>query len=1035
MKQWPRWDSAIHYRPRNNSSSSSSHEARGNVNIATAFYPPVTYARTQDALNGFQPANMNKGKIMRKLLRQPTATTNETLGTSSPFGDSPSPQPQLRPSASQNTVYSARSPIVCLDQSPDGRRAVIAGAKVFRTLVIDGSTITDDFDLRSIICSYASTHDTSAATADQLNIRAVKWSHSELDTTIVTACGNGRITLYDLNRVGEGLEVARIQEHARQVHKLAINPFKCNWMLSASQDGTVKSFDIRAPFQGRNGPTFTALQTFKCNADVVRDVKWSPTDGFEFACSTDTGAVLKWDIRKPATPILKIAAHQNACFSISWHPDGEYLVSGGVDQQCKVWDVSKKAESRQKPKYSFPTPAPVSSVSWRPACWSATAQGKRAAQVTVAYDDSNVTRNQTSAVHLWDLARPSMPFKEIEQWNSSPTGLSWNSRDLLWSVDRDGHFTQTDVAFVPKLIDRRSLSNFAFSPNGDVLMLLEERQTPRRARPSISSPEVSLSYQHKSSGPNFSVSRSDSEEDVVGSFLGPRQRKHQRRRHSGRSTQPLSTTPPSVTSMAENKIMSLDDAVQVTGTYKPQQIMAIGHAPSTAKRATYQYFSSRYLERMAKDKLYWYGRRPTSIQLAATMESFARGAENVGHYRLAQTWRLLAYTMQLLLIRRAEYHRQSRLTLQNEPPKKDAPREEIKEQQSQKGEDTPRMLPQPNTSANSPLQAATMFVSPDETESTSNVATPLIRPRRDIIAQETREAMHTSLLVEDDVLELPEAAHITSSSPIPVPGSSPLSDNTGSNVEGYDFYGMESLSPEIDYVAPSRKQPFRLDYADHNQPIHRIQPQRHNSGESFQMFSTSAESSRYMSYSESDRHSVRQEDSRSLRERVSNWENNSHSYEEHRASFDSDTRGQSATSDEHSVTRNSTEENEGMKIELPHNPASPPIFRIQEASLPTALEMTVKKPVEEEQIRQSSNEKISDDPNIIESDFLPWPNDPQFVISPMDPIVLVRRSIAFEAQTGALHASSMMLLLRPFLPLKPSTTSKQVPSSVNTTSV
>ena len=968
------------------------------------------HAPTQDALNGVRSADMNKGKIMRKLLGQQTATTSESQDANSSFGDSP--QLQLRPSASQNTVYSSRASITCLDQSPDGQRAVIAGAKVFKTLRIEGSTITDDFDLRSIISSYASTHDASAATADQLNIRAIKWSHSELDTTIITACGNGRITLYDLNRMGEGLEVARIQEHARQVHKLAINPFKCNWMLSASQDGTVKLFDIKNPSQGRNGLTFKSSQTFKCNADAVRDVKWSPTDGFEFACSTDAGSILKWDIRKPHNPILKITAHHSACFSISWHLDGEYLISGGMDQQCKVWDVSKKAESRQKPKYTFTTPAPISTVSWRPACWSATAQAKRAAQVMVAYDNSNATRNQTAAVHIWDLARPTMPFKEIEQWNSSPTGLLWNTRDLLWSVDKDGHFTQTDVAFVPQLVDHRSLSNFVFSPNGDILMVLEQRQSPRRPRPSISSPEVSPSYQLN--GPLLSVSRSDSEEDVVGSFLAPRQRKSHWRRHSRRSTQGLSTTPPTVTGMAEQLVLSLDEAVKVTGTYKPQQVMAIGHAPSTAKRATYQYLTSRYLECMAREKSDAAGLMLANEQLASTMESFANAAENIGHYRLAQTWRLLSYTMNLLLTRRAEHHRQSRIVLQQGPPKETPAKEDSKELRYQRGEETPRKLTRANTPSDSPRYSIARVISED-IESTSNVTTPLVRPIRDSIAQETREDMHKPLLAED-ILELPEAAHSASPDPMPVPGSSQLSNGPAPSVEGYDFYGMEAFSPALDFVAPPRKQPLRLDYADHSEPIHRIQPQRHDSGESFQMFSTSAESSKFMSSGESDILSVQRDDSRALRDRVSSWENSFHSQEEHRASIDSDAFVPSETSDENMPT--SLNEKQGVRIGSPQRPEPPPIFRIQEASITSAIDTDCAKKlvIEEEEISPSSNDKVSDDPNIIGSDFLPWPNDPAFTIKPIDPVILVQRSIDFESQTGALNASSMVLLFRSLLP-------------------
>jgi WD40 repeat protein len=962
--------------------------------------------RHNAAVNGKQPASMNKGKIMRKFLGQTSTTANETESVESSVASS-----QLRPSASQNTVHSARAPITCLDRSPDGNRAVIAGSKIFKTLQIDGSIITEDVDLRSIIASSPSCQDISGSAADQLNIRAVKWLHGNLDSMIVTACGNGRIVLYDLNRAGEGLAVARIQGHARQVHELAVNPFRCDWLLSASQDGTVKSFDLRVPSPNRNDLAFRARHSFKCNADAVRDVKWSPIDGMEFACSTDAGVVLKWDIRKPSAPVLKITAHQSACFSIAWHPDGDHLVSGGLDQRCYVWDVSKKAERGQKARYSFSTPAPISAVSWRPAYWSATACGKRAAQVTVSYDESNVTRSPTSSVHLWDLARPAMPFKEIEQWDSAPTALLWNTRDLLWSVDRDGRFTQTDVAFVPQLIDRRSLSNFGFSANGDVLMLLEERATPRRPRPSLSSPEIYPGYQHNSPRNLFSISQSDSEEDVVGSFLGPRQGKR-RHHHDSRSPQQLSTTPPNTNGMAEIKVMSLDEAVKVTGPYKPQQIMAIGHAPSTAKRSVYKYFTNKYLERMAKEATSEVD--PSNKLMASITEYFARTAEYIGHYRLAQTWRLLGYTMGLLLTRRAEHHRQFRLTVKQAPSVKDM----LKEPESPRdlGEETPRKFNRANSPFDSPLHASPRTLIREDVESTSNMATPLVRPIRDNIIQETMEAMQTPL-VENDDFQLPDAAHSPSPSPVPIPGSSLSSSNhTESSAEGYDFYGLESYTP-IDLIAPTRKiplrVPLRLDYPDHDETVRRMQAQRHDSGESFQMFSTSGDSpvDQFVGSSTSD-----QDPGPSLRERVSSWESNFTPDQTHRAGLESYVPGLSDTSEEQDASA-SNEVAQDIPNGFAHNPVLPPVFRIQEASvsLGTGDDGPAKK-LSKEPVTPSSNEQTSDNPNIIESDFLPWPNDPEFTIPPIDPAVLVQRCIDFEAQTGALNASAMVLLLRPFLP-------------------
>lgn len=83
----------------------------------------------------------------------------------------------------------------------------------------------------------------------------------------------------------------------------------------------------------------------------MRQVKWSPKLGHEMACCTEGGVVLKWDIRRPTRPLLRINAHEKACSSISWHPDGTHLISAGRDSKLYVWDLGNTfADKRQKPK-------------------------------------------------------------------------------------------------------------------------------------------------------------------------------------------------------------------------------------------------------------------------------------------------------------------------------------------------------------------------------------------------------------------------------------------------------------------------------------------------------------------------------------------------------------------------------------------------------------------------------------------------------------------------------------------------------------
>lgn len=317
------------------------------------------------------------------------------------------------------------------------------------------------------------------------------------------------------------------------------------------------------------------------------------------------------------------------------------------------------------------------------------------------------------------------------------------------------------------------------------------------------------------------------------------------------------------------------------------------------------------------------------------------------------------------------------------------------------------------------MNPAAKFMAHDEIESTSNVATPLVRPVRDTVAEDAKEAMNTPL-VENDVLLLsePAATSITDVDPAHIPGSSPASNYTSSSLEGYDFYGMESFTPAMDFTAPPKKAPLRLDYSENREVSTRMQPKRHDSGESFAMFSTSGDSqSRFMSSSAGSDPEKGQPSS--LRERVSDWENsmsnrsNQRPTLDHRTSMDSNAQTVSTDSSDGTSYLNSFQEHRTLQNGGQPKPR-PPTFRIQEASFRAATDV-VPTGASEDEISPWSVE-TSKDPGIIESDFLPWSTDPDFVITPIDPKILVQRSITFEAQTGALNASAMVLLLRPYLP-------------------
>ncbi|KAG7416250.1 putative WD repeat-containing protein [Fusarium oxysporum f. sp. rapae] len=979
-------------------------------------------------------------RIMRKLLGK--AATETPAGDSANLSITSAPASTIsasfRPPKSQDAVYRAGVPILALDVSPDRRAAVLAGGHILKTVVLDDPhnfnfNFREGVDLRAAITAQPAGLKGNQA-ADQLSIRDVKWHGG---STIFTACANGKIFAYDVARIGSGtaepLEYMQMQEDSRQVNTLDVNPHLKSWLLSGSQDGMARVFDTAAPLQGRSGG-ITFRQRFaplKC-IDSVRQVKWSPKVGHEMACCTEGGVVLKWDVRQPARPLLRINAHEKACASIAWHPDGNHLISAGRDTKLHVWDLSSSADKRQKPKWSVTTPAPIWTIAWRPGLWSATAQNKRVAQIAVSYDDSSSRRYGTSAVHIWDLARPTMAYKEIERFDASPAALLWQDQDMLWTVGQDGLFAQNDVAYAPKVIDRQSTSSMAFSPKGDVMMFLDERShQSSRPRPPVTHHAEIVPRGPYGSSPNapmLSISRSDSEEDVVGSFLGPRRRMS--RRKAGRSTN-LSTTPPSGSGLDDNKpFLALDQAINITGVFKTQQTMAFGRLPAVKTTQIYQYLSGLYLETLHQELPYVKDGKPLNERVGVILEHYARAAESVSYFRLAQTWRVLAYMVGLLLDRRAQYHLDIRLgrfqRVKIEERKGSGMLKPVDFYTASRtpGDETPRRPSGKSGLGSRSLSTRSLLAM--GFESTSNVPTPLARPA-DAPDNSKEHAQQVgkklAAVTEPDELSLG-------------PG---INDST----EGYDFYDAEVLLKALDVPPPKKKEPLSLDSTIPE--VQRVT--RHDSDESFaQMFSTSDATKKPSASTPRGTGPWRS----SLARHASDMEkDNEYPSRIRGEEVHVDTPTDSPQPRPHSkkpptdspedvflisqTTMGTDDSFPSQTSEPLQSEPSPP--KIVAESLPAkedSPQPTALVPASHPN-RSSSPAKdlfpAQKDlrPHIVETDFLPWEDDPLYpfpttvsgdspIVSPLDPYTSITEALHYESRTSAVNASAIVLLLKPLVP-------------------
>ncbi|KAI9830290.1 MAG: SEA (Seh1-associated) complex subunit [Phylliscum demangeonii] len=437
--------------------------------------------------------------------------------------------------------------------------------------------------------NYAATHGSGLVTSsgrlkDDLSATDVKWSHGGFSTTIATAAPNGRVMLFDLNRVG--FELAKLHDHNRQVHKLAFNPHQGSYLLSGSQDATLRLWDLRTIPAGRGVMTFRSSRRYQTNADGIRDVKWSPTDGTEFACGTDSGWIQKWDFRKENAPLLKIPAHRKVCHAIDWHPDGKHVVSAGGDKMMHVWDFSS-SDRRQNASWSIRGPQVVHVVRWRPVEWKTNLRGIGAwetTQLVASYDQTE------PRVHIWDFCRPYTPFKEINQYHSTIADVLWQSGDLLWTVGADGIFTQTDIQFVPKLDDQQHVQPFDVSLHGDITFAAEKRPGSHHDPDADSTAHLRNQQGKTRSGEKFSESRS-TDDEVASGFLAASFARQRGRTWNIKSSKSAGNTPPSEGNALARK---LDEMMSETPELTSQQVVYSGLLPTEFGTRAYAQMAAGY---------------------------------------------------------------------------------------------------------------------------------------------------------------------------------------------------------------------------------------------------------------------------------------------------------------------------------------------------------------------------------------------------------------------------------------------------------
>lgn len=151
------------------------------------------------------------------------------------------------------------------------------------------------------------------------------------DKRYLAAAGHLHVRLYDIKTTNPN-PLLSFEGHTTNVTSVQFQTDN-KWMVTSSEDGTVKVWDTRSPVVQRN---------YKHNCPV-NEVVIHPNQGELISCDQD-GNVRIWDLGENQCTHQLIPEDDVPVKSVSVASDGSMLVAGNNKGNCYVWKMSNQRD-------------------------------------------------------------------------------------------------------------------------------------------------------------------------------------------------------------------------------------------------------------------------------------------------------------------------------------------------------------------------------------------------------------------------------------------------------------------------------------------------------------------------------------------------------------------------------------------------------------------------------------------------------------------------------------------------------------------
>ncbi|KAG7663705.1 RTC1 [[Candida] subhashii] len=358
---------------------------------------------------------------------------------------------------------------------------VIGGKNYLRLLCLneDQRKIVQEINLTD---SSSNSIYTSRVPNKLFNINTVKTFND------IIGCGlsNGLISIYKISPNGKSKIVNKFSDHKRTVNSLDFIETE-NQVLSGSQDGTIKLWDLRS---SSSKPMLT-LQA-NLHSDPIRACQYSPHSSVRNKICVlsvhDSGALCKFDLRSSGggsnsnfqnmySPDKKWNLHSGPALSLHIHPEKEYVLTGGRDHKICVFNYGENqtnVANRTSPDHMINTYGPILKVRWSTYPLSSYShhpfdefqETGSSTNPLFNYDIACSYLNDDSTITVYNLSRKYIPKQIIRSIGCKPIqNFIWTKNHMrsrqIWSITKANIFTSYELDNVLDPDIRRPLNELS----------------------------------------------------------------------------------------------------------------------------------------------------------------------------------------------------------------------------------------------------------------------------------------------------------------------------------------------------------------------------------------------------------------------------------------------------------------------------------------------------------------------------------------------------------------------------------------------